>query len=368
MPQRNDSSATREDIEVEGMEHVSFLPTPPIALTAKAQCRSDNVVIHPSDVLCSTFSSGGLKKLCYPHYGLEPSTRCVIFRRALNDVYLLSSRDRRYALKVYQSEWRTPEAILSELEALRHVGAKGVEVVQPIARLDGRWITDISAPEGRRSAVLFHWLGGKTPEWTDPAHSAQLGRLSARLHAAADDIPSNATRPQMTIRYLMDESLARIHQALEGAPDLVERCDAIVARSRAWLGRSRMQPEDWGFCHGDLVLNNARIEAGRLVLLDFDWSGFGWRVFDLATFRWASRLFNAEQVAWKPFIESYLDVRPAAARSLPFLRQFMILRHLWHMTQCIRTAELTGECLISDGYLDDLVLQCEQLETDPDLE
>jgi Ser/Thr protein kinase RdoA (MazF antagonist) len=352
---------------VEGTDNAFLSPALPIALNAKGQNQRDNSAAHTPDVLCSTFSSGGLRKLCYPHYGLDPSTRCTIFRRGLNDVYLLSSRDKKYALKVYQSEWRTPAAILSELEAIRHLAEKGIDVVLPIARQDGKWITEILAPEGRRSAVLFHWVDGEMAKWSEPSHSAQLGRLLARLHTAADDIPSNGTRPQMTIHHLMEDSLARIRQTLDGAPHLAQRCDSVVKRSRAWLRSAKTQPEDWGFCHGDLVLNNARVAAGNLVLLDFDWCGFGWRVFDLATFRWTARLVNAEHVAWKPFIDGYLQVRPSAAISLRFLRFFMILRHLWHITQCIRTADLTGKCYLSDDDFDDLISQCERLETDPEL-
>jgi Ser/Thr protein kinase RdoA (MazF antagonist) len=361
------SPATKEDADVEGTDTGLLSPLLPVTINANGQSRRDNSATHTRDVLCSTFSTGGLRKLCYPHYGLDPSTRSTLFRRELNDVYLLISGDRKFALKVYQSEWRTPAAILSELEAVRHLAAKGIDVALPIARQDGRWLTNMAAPEGRRSAVLFQWVDGAAAKWSEPSHSAQLGRLLARMHAAADDISSNGTRPQMTIPHLMEDSLARIREALEGAPQLAQRCDAIVNRSRARLRGASNQPGDWGFCHGDLFLNNARIEAGRLVLLDFDWCGFGWRVFDLATFRWTARLYNAEHVAWRPFIDAYLQVRPSATSCLEFLRLFMILRHLWHITQCIRTAALTGEGFLSEGYFEDLISQCERIEADPDL-
>ena len=352
---------------MEGTETALLSPALPFVLNAKAQDERDTTAAEPPDVLCSTFSSGGLRKLCYPHYGLDPSTRCTLFRRSLNDVYLLSSRDQRYALKIYQSEWRTPAAILTELEAIRHLAAKGIDVVQPIARLDGKWITETLAPEGRRSAVLFQWVGSEVAKWTNPSHAAQLGRLLAHMHAASDDIPSNGTRPQMTIHYLMEESLARIRQTLEGSPQLAERCDTVVKKARARLQRAKSQPDDWGFCHNDLFINNAHIEAGKLVLLDFDWCGYGWRVFDLATFRWAARLYNAEKVAWQPFIDEYLQIRPSAASSLEFLGIFMVLRQLWTIAQFIRSAALAGECLLADGRLEDLISQCERIEADPDL-
>jgi Ser/Thr protein kinase RdoA (MazF antagonist) len=361
------TAAHREDSEVEGTDVAIQPPMPSIALSTRGHDLSNDLSAPARDVLCSTFSTSGLRRLCYPHYGIDPSTHCTLFRRRLNDIYLMSSPSERYALKVYQSEWRTPAAILGELEAIRHLASKGIDVVLPIARKDGHWITGLQAPEGRRSAVLFHWIDGKPTKWSDPTHSAQMGRLLADLHCAADDIPPNAARPQMSIDYLMEESLARIRRALEDVPLLNQRCEAIVERCRASLQRTSAPLEDWGLCHGDLFLNNARVKADRLVLLDFDWCGFGWRIFDLATFRWAARWYKSEHIAWRPFIDGYLQRRPRAANSLEFLQLFMVLRHLWHITQSIRTASLAGEYLLADGHLSNLISDCEQLENDPEL-
>lgn len=342
-------------------------PVLPIAPKTRNEIQPDNSALRARDVLCSTFSSTGLRKLCYPHYDLDPSTRCTLYRRYLNDIYILAAGDRQYGLKVYQPEWRTPASILSELQAIRHLAAKGIDVVLPIARKDGKWITELPAPEGRRCAVLFHWADGEVGKWSQPSHAAALGRLTARLHAAADDIASTEARPQMTIDHLIGDSLKRIRRAVQDTPALAQRCEAIFKRCRASLRHSSAQLQDWGFCHGDLYLNNSRVDADRLVLLDFDSCGFGWRLFDIASFRWGARWFKSESIAWQPFIKEYLQIRPEAASSLELLRSFVILRHLWHTAQWIRTAAMTGKYIISNGSLDDLIAQCEQIEADPDL-
>lgn len=331
------------------------------------QDHPSNSALRTSDVLCSTFSCAGLRKLFYPHYDLDPSTHCTLFRRYLNDVYLLSFGDQRYALKVYQSEWRPTAAILGELEAIWHLAARGIDVALPVARKDGQWITELPAPEGRRSAVLFHWVDGERPRWSEPAHSARFGKLIAQVHSAADDMPSNGTRPHMTIEHVLGDSLARIRPALADAPEQAQRCEAIVRRCRAALHPMTAQPGDWGLCHGDLFLNNSRLKADKMVMFDFDWCAFGWRALDLATFRWGTRWFKVEDVAWTPFIDEYLRIRPSAASSLKMLRSFTVLRHLWHISQWIRTAAMTGEHLLADGCLEDLISQCEQIEADPNL-
>ena len=48
----------------------------------------------------------------------------------------------------------------------------------------------------------------------------------------------------------------------------------------------RTAPE-YGICHGDFMSGNTLLDSsGRLVIIDLDFAGYGWRLFDLATFVW----------------------------------------------------------------------------------
>jgi Ser/Thr protein kinase RdoA (MazF antagonist) len=319
---------------------------------------------HYQPIIYSTLSMEGIKRLVVQHYDFDESVECTFFCRGVSDTYLLSSPAGRFAFKVHRTNWRAREAILWEMAALIHMGGKGVEVAMPVPRRDGEFITELRAPEGLRSAVLFHWANGHAPEYTDSAHALQYGRLVAKLHTAGDDLPPNGSRPKMDMEYLFAKPLARIRSRLRDLPSVAARLTALEERTLIQVRRAEKELGDWGFCHGDVWANNARIDGNRLVLFDFDFCGSGWQVFDLASYRWHARYVDLEQASWKPFIEGYLQIRPAAASSLEFIGLFMILKHLWTTAHWIGRLPETGAYFLSDQSLENLVPFCEKIESE----
>ena len=316
--------------------------------------------LHP--IIYSTLSMEGMRGLVNRHYDLDEPVECTFVSRSVSDTYRLSTPARRFALKVYRTNWRAREDIQWEIETLRHMDARGVEVALPVARRDGELISEVRAPEGPRSAVLFHWARGHAPKYTNAEHALQYGRLLGKLHTAGDDAPPNALRPPMDMSYLLEKPLASIRTRLDDLPAVSPKLAALEERVRAQARRAERELRDWGFCHGDVWTNNARIDGTHLVLFDFDFSGSGWHVFDLASYRWDARRKGLEVTAWKPFIEGYLQIRPTAADSLKFIGLFMILKSLWTASLFIERAPETGTNFLSDEDLEDLVPFCEKIE------
>ena len=315
-------------------------------------------------ILYSTFSSEAIRQLLLSQYDFDESVECVFFNRGLNDTYLVSVQDRRFALRLYRSRWRTREAVMGEVAALLHIGSKGIPVATPVARSDGELVTDVDAPEGPRWAVLFNWVKGGEPIYRNETHARLYGTLAAQLHIAADDLPSSAGRSSLDMDYLLERPLESLRPALKSRPLIAARFDAVVDRVRARVERAKERLWDWGFCHGDLHFGNAHVDGQQLSLYDFDCCGPGWRVYDLATFRWAARLRQFEAGAWKPFSEAYLEVRPAAASTLELVPLFVILRHIWLQGYHAWNSVESGSSFQSDEYFDRLVAFCEHVESE----
>lgn len=315
-------------------------------------------------IIYSTLSVEYIKRLVARQYDLGDALECVFFCRGVSDTYLLVTPERKFALKVYRSSWRTTEAILGEIAALRHVGGKGIDVALPVPRRDGSWIADIRAPEGLRRAVLFHWADGRAPKYTEAGHARQYGSLVARLHCAGEDLPASSARREMDIAYLFTNPMQRIRSHVKHLPQVAMGLEALAERTEAHLRRAAARVRDWGFCHGDVWTNNARLDGNRLVLFDFDFCGPGWRLFDLASYRWHARFTNVEEPAWPPFIAGYLEIRPEAAATLEFIGLFMILKHLWTTAHWIGRLPETGAYFLPDEYLENMVPFCEKIETD----
>jgi Ser/Thr protein kinase RdoA (MazF antagonist) len=320
--------------------------------------------MQPGTVLYSTFSSEAVKQLILSRYDLGDSVDCTLFNRGLNDTYRVASQDRQFALRLYRSRWRTREAVVGEVAALLHIGGKGLPVAMPVARSDGELVTDVDAPEGRRWAVLFNWVNGGEPVYRNETHARLYGTLAAQLHIAGDDLPPTAARSPLDLIYLLERPLESLRPALKSHPLLAARFEAVIDRVRTRMEGAKNQLWDWGFCHGDLHCGNAKIDGPQLSLYDFDCCGPGWRLYDLATYRWAARLRQFEGGAWKPFKEAYLEVRPSVASTLELVPLFVILRHIWLQGYYVWNAVEGGGSFQTDGYFDHLVTFCEHLESE----
>lgn len=315
-------------------------------------------------IIYSTLSMSGIKDLVSRSYELDDLLECTFISRSVSDTYKLSTSKRRYALKVYRTNWRTRADLIWEMSALEQIERQGVDVVKPILRKDGSSITEVHAPEGSRSAVLFEWANGAPPKYTYAHHARQYGRLLAKLHDAGAGIPMKCFRPVMDRVYLLDDPLARIRTRLVDRPDILSKLAALEARLSARLAEVERRSLDWGFCHGDVWINNARFDGNRLVLFDFDFAAPGWRIFDLASYRWDARRRDVEHRAWDPFIEGYLEIRPAVEASLGFVDLFMILKHLWTTAFFIERSPETGTNFLSDEELEEMVPICERIGMD----
>ena len=315
-------------------------------------------------IIYSTLSMDGIKDLVRQSYELDEIRECTFISRSVSDTYKLSSSKRRYALKVYRTCWRTRADLEWEMAALEHIESRGVDVVKPILRKDRSAITEVNAPEGTRSAVLFEWANGTAPKYTEARHAREYGCLLAKLHDAGAGVPLKCARPAMDRAYLLEEPLSRIRTRLIDRPDLLTKLAALEARVSTRLGEAERDCLDWGFCHGDVWLNNARFDGNRLVLFDFDFAAPGWRIFDLASYRWDARRRGVEHRAWNPFIEGYLEIRPVIQASLRFVDLFMILKHLWTTAFFIERAPETGTNFLSDEDLEEMIPLCERIEID----
>ena len=319
---------------------------------------------RPLPILYSTLRAESIRGLLLRHYDFDDSLECIFFCRGVSDTYFVSAGAERFALKVFRCNWRSEEAILGELAAIRHVGSKGVDVAMPVPRRDGRWVCSIRAPEGVRKAVLFRWADGRAPKYTDEAQARRYGALLANLHIAGDDLQPTSARPRLDANYLFEAPVAKVLAHVQRKPTIARDLQRLVDRTGERLQRAAPELHDWGFCHGDVWSNNARLDGDRLVLFDFDFCGSGWQIFDLASYRWHARFEKQEDSAWPPFIEGYLQLRPLAARSLQFLGLFIILKQLWTTAHFIGRLPETGAYFLSDDYLENMVPFCERIEAE----
>lgn len=224
------------------------------------------------------------------HWGLGGAEIALAARRE-NVVFRVSAPGGEYALRLHRPGYRSDAELTSELQWMAALAEGGLDVPQPLAAQDGRFMVAVA---GHQVDVL-NWVPGAALGCAGelqgvedrPAFCHALGRAMARMHDISDawEKPEGFTRPAWDRAGLLGEAplWGRFweHPHL-GAPEraLLER---VRAAADDVLSRAE-QGADYGLIHADLLSENMLWDRGRIYMIDFDDGGFGFRDFELATF------------------------------------------------------------------------------------
>ena len=199
---------------------------------------------------------------------------------------VLPSGDRA-ALRLHRAGYQSPAAIRSELWWCAELARAGLPVPAALPALDGQLLA--SLPDGRQASVIA-WMEGEAlgeaakpftrplPQVLDIYHA--LGQLLSRVHQTTDRLvlPDGFTRPRWDLEGLGDQPhWGRFWDHPAAATD--QRITLIRARDAL---RERLSGEI-GLIHADVLRENVLVNGRSVSLIDFDDSGFGFRLHDLGT-------------------------------------------------------------------------------------
>jgi Ser/Thr protein kinase RdoA (MazF antagonist) len=240
-------------------------------------------------------------------YGLG-GARLKFFYAAGNTIYRVYDPDAKanqtdddlfepgqYLLRVYQPGWQTTEAIeleLAWLAAMRHEA--DLPVQEPMPRLDGGLLTQIAIPgvPETRDCALLRWMKGRLlPNDGRPEHYRAQGRLMARMHNFTQQwqqqLPAGNTKRHYDWDglFMNDPEIGLPPgKCWEFLPaDWVEPFEAVARQFRQLVEAWGTGPEVYGLIHADMGLDaNLLFWRGQPRPIDFDGSGFGYWMYDLA--------------------------------------------------------------------------------------
>ena len=308
-------------------EHVDRPPT-----TATSGISVVHSVIAPRTVLAHLTQ----------YFPVRAPAVCQLIKQGLNDTYLIRLRDSRLVARVYGAR-RVPSEISYELELLTHLASRGVRVPSPLAAHDGSFASALPAPEGDRTIALFPFVEGAPLVWSDAAHCRLAGRLLARFHSASDDFGSSHWRRRLDADYLVEGPLRAVRPFLAHRPTDLDHLESLGARLRGSLTHLAAAGLDWGVCHGDFGAKNifAGGDDAEATIMDFDFCGEGWRVYDFAPIRRAT-LDKKNGELWNAFLSAYGDIRPIRRVDLDAVTLFRALRHLSMLGVFARNVDMWG--------------------------
>ena len=205
-----------------------------------------------------------------------------------NAIYRVDASEGRFALRLHRRDYRSDVELHSELQYMAAIEAAGIAVPQPIASRNGAYLEHVDCTQ----VSVLSWLNGRPLGETgvpldipDRANTfRKFGTLIAQLHTASDNWkqPATFTRQAWDLEGLLGEG-AQWGRFWDN-PYLTSAQRTLLIATREKL-RAQLQALDFdqGLIHADLVSENILLDDGQLRIIDFDDSGPGYRLQDLAT-------------------------------------------------------------------------------------
>lgn len=279
-----------------------------------------------------------------------------------NQVFRVRAPAGDFALRIRRPGYRTDAELLSELRWMAALDQAGLPVPRPLPSRQGRLLEGV----GSHRVDLLHWLPGRPlgasrqPLALDdaPAVFRRLGHEMARLHAASDAWarPPGFTRCAWELEGLLGDAPVWGRFWHNPTLDRPARQRFEAFRDVATQVLQRQAPSlDQGLIHADLVRENVLLDGPRIVVLDFDDGGFGYRLFDLAT----SLLKNIDEPQYPALqaalLDGYRAVRPIDTALLDL---FIALRAATYVGWIVPRLAEPGAAARNRRYIDTALRLC----------
>jgi Ser/Thr protein kinase RdoA (MazF antagonist) len=269
-------------------------------------------------------------------FGIPADADIALLSLSENATYRIDdpAARRTAVLRVHRTGYHPPGAVASELawlQALRRDEGLLTPAVYPAA--DGREVVDITIGDLTRQTVLFEWLPGAEPAEDRLTEKFEvLGEICARMHRH-----SRAwQRPPEFVRFDWDFDCCvgntprwgRWQDGIGVGTEELNTLTKAAALMRQRLASYGRGEDRFGLIHADVRLANLLVDGDDIQVIDFDDSGFGWFMFDLATA--VSFMEHDPRVpelcdAW---VRGYRRVLPLPAADEAEIPTFVLLRRL----------------------------------------
>ena len=240
----------------------------------------------------------------------------------------------QYLLRIHHPRYQSRDEIELELAWLAAMRREAdLPVPEPFPTPDGRLLVQasIAGIPQERNCSLLRWMKGRFATGRIQSHHFRAqGQLMARLHgfAARWEPPSGCAKRQYDWEGLFRDDSGAGLRATEAwrllPPSWVEPFESVAHHVRRVMDELGKGPEVYGLIHADLGVDaNVLFWNREARAIDFDDSGFGYWVYDLAV----SLEHCREDAAFPRYRDALLDgytrIRPLPAEHVERLELFM---------------------------------------------
>jgi Ser/Thr protein kinase RdoA (MazF antagonist) len=290
-----------------------------------------NSQLHHSVVSKSFLSTSYLASVVENEYGLELAG-CQLVTATVRDVYLITSSGANHILYIYRHNHRSFEEVLSEWLFVDHLNSHGVPVSPAVRAKSDELVLTLDAPEGERHIVLTSFISGSNlRQRSSPEILESYARIVAQIHLLADDMPNKEwSRPVVDPQELIRRAVRAFRTELPDLDQDYQFLQECAERITPWLSTLPRKDPYFGMVHGDVIRANGLVtDSGSVSILDFDFCGPGWRVYDVATFLNVIRGLPDEEESEKAFLRGYESERPMSPEEHSLIPVFEVARGIF---------------------------------------
>jgi Ser/Thr protein kinase RdoA (MazF antagonist) len=285
----------------------------------------------------------------------------VLSENATYLIYNPATGSKDGVLRVGRPGYHTLAEYESEIAWLRQINDyTPLIVANPIVAKDGSYIQLVDGGEYTFTCIVTQFLEGEAPDENDEAAAVSqfrsLGETTAYLHRQTTIW--NGTKDIKRWDWDFDNVIGKTAKwgrwqdfpgiTLEDEL-LLGRCAAIIEHRLEKYGRT---PENYGLIHADLRIANLLVEGEQIKVIDFDDTGFGWHLQDLAS----AVSFMEEKPIVPELINAWLDgyrkVLPFTDTDFVEIDTFLLLRRLQLQAWLASHFDSDPVKELSEGYLE----------------
>ena len=324
----------------------------------------------------SVLSSNALCNYITREYFPQAILKCRLFYRSLHDTYKVTTENKEYFFKVYRQGIRSMEEIQAEIDLLNHLKSSSVEVVFPVIKRDGNFISQFNTVNGIRYGVLYTSVGKRDFNQIEETAelNERLGSYIASIHNAWDNCNFGINRWNLDAHSFIDSSMTAVRQFSTIYDFDIDFLEEVAKNVKYKLDNLSIERLQYGVCHGDIYSGNIRVDANNSpILFDFDFCGNGWRAYDISMYAFPfgmgsdkTKLKMREQRK-NQFLNGYNKVRAMSENEINSIALFIPFRRIFNIgTLYISFLPNTwGDSAVIRNVDEDIIMLKKWLELNP---
>lgn len=303
-----------------------------------------------------------LRKEIILNYNLDENIAVKRLLISENETYLIETpKEKTAVLRLSRPQYHSLEEINAEMLWLEKLHADtDINVAKPIVDKNGNYVRQVQIGETVYNYVLSKFLKGSEPVADNSEKSSKyyymLGQITAKLHKQVKnwDGSKKLNRVNWDFENMIGQNaIWGRWQNFEGISKedemLIQKASEIIKERLEKYGKNH---NNWGLIHSDLRLANILVENDKIKVIDFDDSGFGWFLSDLAS---SVSFIEHEEIVpmlLKSWLTGYQTIRKLCENDLKQVDTFILLRRLQLMAWLASRENSDPVAQLKLGYLD----------------